>query len=307
MSEQPVMGTRSIGDAAVSPMALGCGWVWLFDGADDARAVELIHTALDCGVTMFDTARAYTTAEHPGYSEAMLRRALETHPRGEHVFVTTKGGHFRRGAWRDGVLAASPEEFAHEFPFDGRPEALRRHCELSLELLGVERIDLYQLHGIDPGVPLETSVAALAELQQEGLISRIGLNSVSIDELERAMSVASIATVQAAFGPRDQSNREVHDHCAEHSIPFLAFSALRPGPNDPADAPSMSETFPKASALAREKGISIERLVLAWVLSLAPTNIVVCGPSSSEHIRDSAQAGAVVLSDNELAQLDFGT
>lgn len=276
--------TRSIAGRPVSAIALG-GASWPFSDMDDEAAVRSIHTAIDHGVTMIDTARAYTRVDHPGHSEAVIAQALASHPRGAEVFVATKGGHYRDG---------------DAFPIDARRDTVRRHCETSLELLGVERIDLYQLHWPDPEVPVEDAMRTFAELRDEGLISEVGVSNFSIDQLEEARAVVPIASVQNSFSPFRQDDRAMLDHCAEHGIAYLSYSPLRGAAHT-----NLDEAFPAAAALAKEKGISIQRLALAWLLRLSPAMIPICGASRPETVADSAQAATTSLSDDELAALDF--
>lgn len=262
---------------------------------DDKAVLAALHTALDEGVTLFDTARAYATADTPGYGEAMIAKAISTHPDGALAIVATKGGHYRDGA---------------TFPIDARPVTLRRHCELSLRTLGVDRLDLYQLHHPDPHVPLHVSVETLADLQAEGLIRHIGVSNLSIDQIHEARSVARIASVQCRFGPFDQASRSALEYCAEEDIAFLAFSSLHPHPRSPRIAAqsltsTFARTFPRATQLAREKDVSVERLALAWVLSLSPTTIVISGASRVPTIKDAARATDLMLTGDDLRRLDF--
>jgi aryl-alcohol dehydrogenase-like predicted oxidoreductase len=258
---------------------------------DDELAIQTIHAALDSGITLIDTARAYTTVTHPGYSEALIARALATHPAGSRILVATKGGHYRSG---------------DEFPIDGTRETIRRHCEVSRELLGLQCIDLYLLHWPDPNIPIRSTMATFAELQDEGLIRHVGVSNVSLTQLQEATSVVSIASVQNRFSPFDQSDRAMVDYCAEHSIAYLAYSPLR-GPQPPSGgATRLDEAFPAAAKLAQHREVSIQRIALAWLLSLSPTIIPICGASRPESIRDSALAATDLLADDEIAELDFG-
>src|SRR2546423_432616 len=142
-------------------------------------SVATVHAALDAGVMLIDTALAYTRPGVESHAEAVVARALRGLA-GERPLVATKGGH-----WRDG----------DGFPVDGRPSTLRRHCEISLRTLGIERIDLYQLHHVDPDVPLAESVGALAGPRDEGKVAEIGLSNVTIAQLQQARAVAPIASV----------------------------------------------------------------------------------------------------------------
>jgi aryl-alcohol dehydrogenase-like predicted oxidoreductase len=262
----------------VSAIGLGSA-SWSLSGRPDAGGVRLIHAALDAGITLIDTARAYTTPTHPGLGEALVRSALAEHRAGSSVVVATKGGHYRNG---------------DDFPIDARPEALRRDCALSRDLLGIDRIDLYFLHHPDPRVPVRASVAALAELQEEGRIRHIGVSNVSLAEFEEALSVAPIAAVQNRFSPLEQTDRPIVDICAQTGIAYLAYNPLGGG------ASALAEAFPAAADLAARKGVSMPRLALAWLLTVSPTLIPITGAGRPESIRDSALAADLQLTEEEL-------
>ena len=279
------MTDRSIGGRRVSAIGLG-GANWSFrDGSDDDD-VASIHAAIDAGVRLIDTARAYTKADHRGHSEALIARALASHPLGSEVLVATKGGHYRDG---------------DTFPKDARRDAVRRHCEISLELLGVDTIDLYQLHWPDPDVPIATAMETFAELRSEGLIREVGVSNVSIAQLNEAREVVPVTTVQNSFSPFEQHDRPMVEYCEENDITYLSYSPLRGG----AQGNELEETFPAAAAVAKQKNISIQRLVLAWLLQLSPALIPICGAGRPETIRDSLQAPNVHLTAEDLAVLDF--
>jgi len=173
---------RLIGDTPVSVVGLG-GGAWSFNDhpawveaglagrVDDDHVIRAIHAALDCGITLIDTARAYTTVDHPGHSESLIARALASHREGSRVLVATKGGQYRSG---------------HDFPIDTSRDTIRRHCETSLRLLGVECIGLNQLHHPDPVEPMAKVMTTFAELRDEGVIRDVGLSNVSIAQVEEA-------------------------------------------------------------------------------------------------------------------------
>jgi aryl-alcohol dehydrogenase-like predicted oxidoreductase len=281
----PSRDTRLIGDMSVSAIGLGSA-SWTLTGRPDAEGVKAVHAALDAGITLIDTARAYTTPSHPGLGETLVRRALAEHRAGSSVVVATKGGHYRNG---------------DDFPIDARPEALRRDCALSRGLLGIDRIDLYFLHHPDPRVPVRSSIAALAGLQEAGWIRHIGVSNVSPAQLEEALSVAPIAAVQNRFSPLEQTDRPVVDICAKTGVAYLAYSPLG------GRASALAEAFPAAADLAARKGVSMARLALAWLLTVSPTLIPITGASRPESIRDSALAADLQLTEDELSRLDFGS
>jgi aryl-alcohol dehydrogenase-like predicted oxidoreductase len=292
---------RTIADLSVSAIALG-GASWsltdLPDWPDDDRAgrgeeagIATIHAAIEAGLTLIDSARAYTTATHPGHSEALIRRALASHPDGEGVVVASKGGHYRDG---------------HNFPICGRPAALKRDCDASRALLAVDRIDLYQLHWPDPSVGIAASVEALAELREAGWVRHVGLSNVSVEQLEEALSIAPIASVQNHFSPLDQGDREMVEYCAERSIAYLAYTPLAGGTHG-AGRTALHDAFPAAAAVAQRHEISIQRLALAWLLRLSPTLIPVCGASRAQTAVDSLRATELTLAEEEWAELDFAS
>jgi aryl-alcohol dehydrogenase-like predicted oxidoreductase len=283
-----VVATRRIGDREVSAIALGsASWPFLpgpTDEVDDA-GIRSIHAALDEGVTILDTARAYTRADHEGYAEELIARALHNHPSRLRVLVATKGGHYRDG---------------DTFPIDASRETIRRHCESSLLLLGVDRLDLYQLHWPDPSTPMRDAIQTFTELQDEGLIRDIGVSNVSVAQFKEARSVADVVSVQNRFSPIDQSDRAMLDYCSEHEIAYLAYSPL-----GGAVSVSRLAEFPGAAAVADRKQVSIQRLALAWLLQLSPVVIPIVGASKPETVRDSVRAMDVVLGADDLAELDF--
>ena len=289
---------RLVGDRPVFPIGLG-GASWSFsdhplfgDGSppDDDLAVRTIHAALDAGVTLIDTARAYTTADHPGHSEAIIARALAEHPAGANVLVATKGGHYRRG---------------NAGPIDNSPETIRRHCETSRELLGVDTIELYQVHHPDPQLSITETMTTFAELRDEGLIRQVGVSNFSLEQLEEAMGVVPIASVQNRFSPFYQDDRAILDYCAAHSVAYLAYSPLSGGVGAIGGAARLAEAFPKAAAAAQRRNVSIQQLALAWLLTLSPTVIPISGAGRPETIRDSASAATIVLTAGDLTALDF--
>jgi aryl-alcohol dehydrogenase-like predicted oxidoreductase len=284
--------TRPIGDRRVFAVALGSAAFSLGDHPaygglrppDEEQGIRAIHAALDAGITLIDTARAYTTAGHPGHSEALVGRALATHPRGSQALVATKGGYARNGHLR----------------VDAGRDAIRRHCELSLELLGVDRIELYQLHHPDPEVPMADAMATFVELREEGLVRQVGLCNVARAHLDEALAVVPVASVQNPFSPLFQDHRELVDYCAERSIAFLAYSPLAGGSGLLGGHVRLAEAFPAAAHAAERRGVSIQRLALAWLLGLSPTLIPISGATRPETVRDSALAATLELDGEEL-------
>lgn len=284
------MNARLLGQGAPAVGAIGYGGMHLSlqERPPEAQAVAVVHAVLEAGATLLDTADVYCLDQHDiGHNERLIAGAIRSWKgRGDGVVVATKGGLVRpAGRWEN----------------DARPEQLRAACDRSLRALGVERIDLYQLHAPDPRVPLEESVGALAELQQEGKVRWLGLSNVDVDEIERARRIAPIATVQNRLNPffREALTGGVVEHCAREGIGFLAYSPTGGGrlnrklPEHPVLAP-----------MARRLGVSAHALILAWAMSKSPTVIPIPSARRVEHALDSMSAADLELSPEDLAAID---
>lgn len=254
----------------VTGIGLGTAQFAFRDGtAEDS--VATVHAALDAGVRLIDTALAYTRPGIESYAEHVVARALAGLT-GDRPLVATKGGHWRRGG---------------SFPVDGRPATLRAHCEISLRTLGIDRIDLYQLHHADPAVPLLDSVGALEELRREGKIAAIGLSNVTVPQLDEALSAAPIATVQNHLSYRDPEDLPTALACARRDVAYLAYTPLGgPSGTPPAEAPA--EALAEALAVAERHGVSVQRVLLAWLRAQAPSIVPLVGASRPASIKDSA-------------------
>lgn len=266
-------------------VALGGARWSLVDEPDEAAATRTVHAALDLGVTVFDTALAYSSPTQAGHNEELMARALRSHPRGDEVLVATKGGHFRDGA---------------SYPIDARPEALREHCVGSLRRLGVERIGLYYLHFPDPEVPLADSVGALAELRDEGLVERIGLCNVDLDQVRVAESVTVVDAVQNRFSPLGFEGRDVLGHCAGRGIPFFAYSPF----GGPAGKSGLASDLPGFARLAAEREVTVHEIAVAWLLAQSPSLVPIVGAGRPASIEAAVRGAALELSAAELAELD---
>jgi aryl-alcohol dehydrogenase-like predicted oxidoreductase len=272
---------RFIGDARVGAIGLGAA-SWTFDeGVDERRVFDVVDAAIRAGISYIDTAAAYTTADESAHNERLLRRAL----RGRDVVIGTKGGHYRAG---------------DEFPIDGSRATIRRQVDESLSALGLDALDLYFLHWPDPAIPIEESVGYIDELRAEGKIRRIGVSNVSLEQLERARSVARIAAVQNTFSPFDTSDRSLIAACARDSIAYLVYSPLG-GPNAPE---TLQQRLPLSTARAEQLGVTAQRLVLAWELGLSPTVIPIAGATRVSTVRDSAAASDLRLDDETIAIIE---
>jgi aryl-alcohol dehydrogenase-like predicted oxidoreductase len=194
-------------------------------------------------------------------------------------------------ATKAGLTRAGPSDWRPV----GRPEYLRQQCELSLRHLGLERIELYQLHRIDPKVPVAESLGELVELQQEGKIHHIGLSEVTVDELEEAQRTARIATVQNLYNLTDRRAEPLLEHCEQHGIGFIPWFPLATG--------RLSEPGGPLDKLAREQDASPSQLALAWLLKRSPVMLPIPGTSSVAHLEDNLAAANIALSDQQFEQL----
>jgi len=241
--------------------------------ADPAGARALLRRAADLGIELFDTADSYG----PEVAENLVRGAL--HPY-DGLLVATKGGFRRSGP--------------HEWQADCRPEALRAACEASLRRLDVERIDLYQLHLVDPRVPLEESLGALAELQEEGKIRRVGVCNVGLAQLERARHVAEIVSVQNRLSLAERSSLGVLDRCVEEGLAFIAWAPLAKG--------FLSSKSGALADVARAHGATPAQVALAWLRRRGA--VAIPGTASIPHLEENAGSLSVELTDEEARTLE---
>jgi len=242
---------------------------------DPDAAVAVLRRAVELGVTFFDTADSYG----PYVAEPLLHRALA--PYADDVVIATKAGFTRQG----------PNQWTPV----GRPEYLRQQTEMSLRILGVERIDLQQLHRIDASVPLEDQVGELKLLQDEGKIRHIGLSEVSIDEVEAASKVATIVSVQNLFNLARRDAEPLLDYATENGMAFIPWFPLATGK-------LLGEGGPLAG-LAAKHDATPSQLALAWLLRRSPVMLPIPGTSSVEHLEDNLRGAELQLSDDEFAEL----
>ena len=243
--------------------------------ADPDECVRVLRRAIELGVDLIDTADSYG----PTVSEELIRQAL--HPYPEQLVIATKAGLVRTGpdAW---------------LPV-GRPEYLRQQCELSLRRLGVEAIDLFQLHRVDPAVPAADQFGVLAELQAEGKIRMVGLSEVDVPTLQAAQAVVPIATVQNRYNLADRASEAILDQCETNGIGFIPWFPLANGdlarPGGPVDA------------VASETGATPSQVALAWLLRRSPVMLPIPGTSSVKHLQENCAAAVVELTDDQMSRL----
>ncbi len=246
---------------------------------DPAGAVAVLRRAAELGVELFDTADSYG----PGVTENLLRRAL--HPYAD-LTVATKAGLLRSGPGRWHPC--------------GRPEYLRRQCELSLRRLDVERIELFQLHRIDPAVPADEQFGALAELRDEGKVRFVGLSGVGTADIERAQRVVDVTTVQNRYNVVDRTSDEVLRYCTEQGIGFLPWDPLASG--EPAGAGGDGDG--PVAEIAQRLGATAPQVALAWLLQRSSVMLPIPGTSSIAHLEDNCRAAELSLDLEAVQKLD---
>jgi len=239
---------------------------------DPAAARGVLKRAVQLGVRFIDTADSYG----PAVSEEIIAEAL--HPYASDLVIATKGGIVRpdRPTW-------APE---------GRPGYLRAACEASLRRLRVDRIDLYQLHTIDPRVPLEESVGELARLQQEGKIRHVGVSNFDLDELARARRIVPIVSVQNRYNVADRAADDVLDICTRDGIAFIPWRPLAL-----ASADAARPARRRLDEAAAQRGWSVPQAALAWLLARSPVMLPIPGTSSEAHLDELIAASALRLRD----------
>lgn len=244
--------------------------------ADRAEAVRVVRAAVDQGVDFIDTADSYG----PSVSEQIIAEAL--HPYPSHLVVATKAGLTRQGPGRWTPV--------------GRPAYLQQQVELSLRHLKVERIDLLQLHRVDPDVPLADQLGAFVELKEQGKVRHIGVSEVSVEQLQAARKITEIVSVQNLYNLVNRQSQAVLDYCTAEGIAFIPWFPIQTGdlagPNSP------------VAALAEERGVSATQLALAWLLRISPVVLPIPGTTSVQHLTENLAAARLALSDEEMARLN---
>jgi len=242
---------------------------------DPAEAVRVLKRAVELGVTLIDTADSYG----PYVAEDLIRKAL--HPYPIDLVIATKAGLTRGGPGKWDPV--------------GRPEYLRQEAEMSLRRLGVDRIDLFQLHRIDPQVPLAEQVGELARLQQEGKIRHIGLSEVTVDQLKQAQRYATIVTVQNKYNLEERTAEPLLDHAAKHGIGFIPWFPLATG--------GLAKEGSALTQMAKRLHATPSQLALAWLLHRSPVMLPIPGTSKVKHLEENMAAAAITLSDADAEAL----
>ena len=309
------MNKRTLGsDLEVSAVGLGCMGMSEFYGAaderDDAESIKTIHRALEIGVNFLDTADMYG----PFVNEELVGKAIKGR-RGEFVIAT------KFGIWRD------PND-PNNRSIRGKPEYVRQAVEGSLKRLGIETIDLYYQHRVDPETPIEETVGAMAELVKEGKVKYLGLSEASAETLRRASKIHPIAALQSEYSlwTRDVEDNDVLAACRELNIGFVAYSPLGRGMlsgeirrfedlaaddyrrHNPryqgANFDKNLELVVKVEEIAKAKNITTSQLALAWVLAQGQNIVPIPGTKRIKYLEQNAEAAEIILSQEELAAIE---
>jgi len=275
-----MMPTRMLGDLRVSAVGMGAMTITRLPDADEERGVRAVHAAVDAGITLFDTADAYGPSSEMGVNERALIAALRRHPDAvDRVVIATKGGHVRgpEGTW--GV--------------DGTPEHLAIAARESALRLGLDALPLYQHHRPDVRVPYEDSMGALRQLVDDGIIMRVGVSNVGVDQLQIALGVLgdALVSVQNEYSMLERANEPVLRMCERHGLAFLAWGPL----GGSAAAKDLGASVASVVLVAERHGVSPQRVALAGLLALSPVLIPIPGASRPESVLDSVAAVDLVL------------
>jgi pyridoxine 4-dehydrogenase len=267
-------GTTTVNRLGYGAMQLTGEGVW-GPPRDHALAIAVLRRAVELGVDLVDTADSYG----PDVAEDLIREAL--HPYPSTLKIATKAGFTRPGPgeWRE----------------CGRPEYLRQQCEGSLKRLGVEQIDLFQLHRVDPGVPADEQFGLLKALRDEGKVAEVGLSEVGVDQIEAARRIVPVVSVQNQYNIAQRGADVVVDHCQQHGIGFIPWfplgSGKLSGPGGPIDS------------VATALGATVSQVCLAWLLRRSPVMIPIPGTSSLEHLEENCAAAGLTLTDAQYDEL----
>ena len=268
------------GDLRVTRLGFGAmritgDGVW-GEPADRAEAVRVLRRAVELGINFIDTADSYG----PGVSEEIIAEALHPYPTG--LVIATKGGYERPG----------PNQWVE----NGKPEHLRSACEGSLRRLRLERIDLYQLHRIDPKVPAEDQLGTLKDLQAQGKIKHIGLSEVSVRQIQHARTIVPIVSVQNRYSVTDRGSENVLEYCEKEKMGFIPWFPLAAGRVSGFDSP--------ISRIATRLKATASQVALAWLLARSPVMLPIPGTSRVEHLEENVAAAEIKIDANKMQELD---
>lgn len=267
-------GEKSVNRLGFGAMRLTGDGIW-GEPRDPEECKRVLRRGLELDVNLVDTADSYG----PEVSERLIAEAL--HPYAEDLLIATKGGLTRSGPNR--------------WHPNGRPQHLREACEGSLSRLRLERIGLYQLHRVDPKVPLEESLGTLIELRDEGKIAQIGLSNVSVDQLRRASELTPVVSVQNRYNLIDRSAEDVLEECEREGIAFIPWFPLSTGKLTTHGGP--------LAQIAERHGATPAQIALAWLLHRSRVMLPIPGTASVKHLEENVGAARIELSDDEVQQL----
>jgi aryl-alcohol dehydrogenase-like predicted oxidoreductase len=288
------METRQIDKTGVFVSAIGLGGMpmSIYDRPTESQSIGVIHRALDLGITFIDTADSYCKDESDKHhNERLIYKALQTYNGdASNVIIATKGGLMR------------PDQ---NWTRNGNPEHLSETIRVSFEVFGGEKpIDIWQYHAPDPKYTIEESLTAVKQAKEAGLIRFIGVSNFSVEEIKRARDVVDIVSVQNQYNPwyRQAESDGVLEYCEDEGLTFLPWS-----PFGGSRRHSNLEDFPTISKLAKEKGVSVYCIVLAWLRSKSPCILPIPGASKISSIEDTVRALDVKLSEEEVQRIDRET
>jgi len=269
-------GDLEVGRLGFGAMRITGAGIW-GEPADADGCRKLLRHLVHAGVNLIDTADSYG----PEVSEDLIAEALSPYP--DDLVIATKGGLERPG----------PNHWVRNC----RPDRLRRCCEASLKRLALERIDLYQLHAVDPKVPIEDSIGALAELQEEGKIRHIGVSNVGLEDLERAQQIVPVVSVQNRYNVIDRSSEDVLEECERQQLAFFPWAPIASGTDVAGHGRALDQ-------IARAHGATPRQVALAWLLAHSPVILPIPGTSSISHFQENFEAAQLGLEEPELEALD---
>jgi pyridoxine 4-dehydrogenase len=273
--EFTIGGDRPVVRLGYGSMQIPGPGVW-GEPRDRDEVIRVLRRVVELGITFIDTADSYG----PEVSERLIREAL--HPYPPDLVIATKAGMTKPGPGRWGI--------------DGRPEHLKAQAEKSLRLLGLERIELFQLHRIDANVPLADQVGALAELRDEGKIARIGLSEVSVAQIEAARAITPIVTVQNRYNLAYRDAEPALEYCEGEGIGFIPWFPMATG--------KLAGRGGPLQRIADELGATPAQLALAWLLQRSPVLLPIPGTSSVAHLEENVGAALIELTSDQVRQLD---
>lgn len=285
-----VQATRSLDGVRIGAIGLGTQNLSVPGRPDRETAIATVHAALDSGVTLFDSSDAYTTEQDgQGHNERLIVEALQRYDGDTtDVIVSTKGGLIYRdgGAWIR----------------NGRPEYLKEAAKASLRRIGGDALELYHLHKKDPEHDFGDSITALRDLLDEGIIKRAGISNVDLDEILLAQEILGgrVSSIENHFSLGHRDQRAEMAYAAENGIAYLLWGPL----GGLGGAAKLAERHPALQQISFERGVSPQRIALAWELAQSPTAVPIPGAVSAEQAADSAAAATLELSVEELALLD---